>query len=84
MSIKALNAIQWVPGAGHEAIAQWMDLLKHIQNDGRKALLIEITPDEAECVIRNLSPEGLAVGMRCKDGAQAEKIITLFEKWGAS
>jgi hypothetical protein len=83
MSIKALNAVQWVPGAGHEAIAQWFDLLKHIQKNGRKALLIEISPDEAGQVIRNLSPEGLAVSIRCKDRSQAEKLISLFEKWCA-
>ena len=81
MSIPELNAIQWVPGAGHTDIYQWVDLLQHIQKDGKKALLIQIAPSEADDVIKNLSPKGLAVSMWGETHDEVLQALEKFEKW---
>lgn len=58
LGIKELDAVQWVPGAGHEGYARWAPVYQRIQNAG-KALQLSITLDELPMVFETLRPEGV-------------------------
>ncbi|MHB9034172.1 MAG: hypothetical protein ACYC6L_14125 [Anaerolineae bacterium] len=79
-----IDAVQWVPGAGQEAIAQWFPLLHKIQRAG-KSLLIYLRPAELPAVLaalraRELRPEGLAMDIWCRDEAEARECLKLVER----
>lgn len=74
LGIKELQAVQWVPGAAHEEIGQWMPLLKHIQQKG-KAIWISCEPGEIDSVLRELSPCGLCITTSCPSQDAAERLL---------
>lgn len=55
-SIEALDVIQWTPGAAHEPMIGWMDLLKDIQSRG-KGLYIGTSAEELKIYCKELRPE---------------------------
>ncbi|MDH7601275.1 MAG: hypothetical protein QHI38_03920 [Armatimonadota bacterium] len=55
LSIKEIQAIQWVPGAGNAPLIQWMDLLKRIQDAG-KSVYVGCTAEELPVYHRELAP----------------------------
>ena len=73
LGIRELHGIQWVPGAGHEAIAQWLPILGRIQSAG-KALLISIEPEELPFVLKELKPEGLCLSLWADSEATAQRL----------
>ncbi len=81
LSIPELHAVQWVPGAGNEGFARWVQVYQRIQRAG-KSIIVYCTVDELELVKQTLKPQGLAVsitGVASREmGAQ---ILKDFEKW---
>jgi hypothetical protein len=81
LSIRELNAIQWVYGAGNGPASRWMHVYKKCQAAG-KGLQIGIALDEVDTFIRELRPEGLFIsldGTYTRDGALAA--IEKIAKW---
>ena len=62
LRIKKLKAVQWVPGAGNEEIAQWYPLLKRILDAG-KSIQIYATAQEVGDIVRNLGTRGVLVSL---------------------
>ncbi len=58
LAIPALNAVQWVFGAGNEGFDRWVDVYRRIQAAG-KGVEVICTFDELDAVMETLSPGGL-------------------------
>jgi hypothetical protein len=81
MSIPGVHAIQWVPGAGHEELAQWIPLLKRIRAGG-KSVLVYCTVKELDLVFENLRPEGVWIQPNgVADEETAAYVLRRVEKW---
>ncbi len=83
LSIPRLNAIQWVPGAGHEELAQWIPLLKRIRSGG-KSVMVYCRISELDLVFDNFRPEGIwLLPSDVDDGETARAVLRRVEKWKA-
>lgn len=58
LGIERLKAIQWQPGAGHERLADWYELLERVL-DGGKSLQVYATADEIEPLHRAIGGTGV-------------------------
>ena len=76
LELPALNAIQWIPGAGRGSLRQWVPLLKRIQ-DGGKSVLCYPGPDDVETLMRQLRPEGLGICCTARDEDEAKALERL-------
>ncbi len=56
LSIPAIQAIQWVPGAGNAPLIEWIDLLKRIQEAG-KSVYVGCTAEELPIFHKELAPD---------------------------
>jgi hypothetical protein len=74
LDIQELHGIQWVPGAGKEPIAQWIPMLKTIQQAG-KSLWISINANELALVLRELAPEGLCITIDAENEDEAQRLL---------
>ena len=60
LEIDKLKAIQWVPGAGKEEIAQWIPLIRKVLDSG-KSIQIFARADEVETVVQQVGCKGLLI-----------------------
>ncbi|MCK9222813.1 MAG: hypothetical protein M0Q40_09390 [Limnochordia bacterium] len=58
LGIPELDAVQWVPGAGHEGYAQWVAVYQRIQQV-QKGIQLDIDIEELPMVFETLRPEGV-------------------------
>lgn len=58
LSIRELDAVQWVFGAGNEDYARWVDVYRRIQTAG-KGVEVICALQEVDQVMETLSPQGL-------------------------
>lgn len=81
LSIPTLNAIQWVPGAGHEELPQWIPLLKRIR-DGGKSVMIYCAVAELDLVFEEFRPEGVwIVPIDVRNEETARAVLSRVEAW---
>jgi hypothetical protein len=76
LTIKELNAIQWVFGAGHGRASDWIHIYKKCQAAG-KGLQIGLGVDELDFLMENLHPEGLWISL---GGIQSREHFDTIEK----
>ena len=74
LELDTLDGIQWVPGAGAKPMAEWMDLLKRIQDAG-KLLVVGCKADEVDALLAALRPEGVFLRTQCKTPAEADGLV---------
>ncbi len=74
LSLPELHAIQWVPGAGREEIAQWIPLIQQVQAAG-KSIAIYVQPEEIPSLLRECKPEGLFINTTCASEDEARRVI---------
>jgi len=80
LRIPELNAVQWVPGAGKNAVLQWAPLIKKIQKS-RKAVLVYATPDEIPPLLDEVrNPEGLCISVWCANEKQAHELFEYVDR----
>ena len=60
LNISKLKAIQWQPGAGHESIDQWTDLIIKMLNAG-KSVQVYAQAKEVETLVDKVGAKGLLV-----------------------
>jgi hypothetical protein len=77
LQITRLKAIQWVPGAGHEAVPQWYDLIRRILAAG-KSVEVFARPDEVDDLVRQVGPRGLL--LHC-GGVHPDEAARLLERY---
>ena len=81
LKISALNAVQWVPGAGNEQVLPWMDVFKKVIKGGKSITAVPSTKEELQFLMDNLPAQGLCLQMWAKDESEAEDILRKVEKW---
>ena len=78
LGLPELHAIQWVPGAGREAIAQWIPLIQRVQA-AHKGIAIYVQPEEIPGLLKECRPEGLFINTTCRSEDEARKVIEMVE-----
>ena len=76
--IPELDAIQWVPGAGREAIMQWVPLIRRIQAGG-KSICLSATPEEIEPLLQEIRHQGVCIRTHCESETEAQELMRLVE-----
>ena len=74
LGLPDLQAIQWLPGAGREAIAQWIPLIQHVQAAG-KGIAVYVQPEEIPLLLHECKPEGLFINTTCQSEDQARRVV---------
>jgi len=80
LEIEALDAIQYVIGAGKEPASRWMHVFKKAQ-DGGKSLHISTTIDDIEPFMAELKPEGVMLSLWAPSIAEGEAVIRRIAGW---
>lgn len=60
LSIKKIDAIQWVPGAGNGSHTEWLNILKKIKDSGKGLIIYPDNADEIKIFHKELGPERIA------------------------
>ena len=83
LSIKELDAVQWVFGAGNEGFQRWVGVYQKIQAAG-KGIQVNCEVSEIDQVMETLSPRGLYLNVSgVPDRATGLEMIVKLEKWCA-
>jgi len=73
LSIKELDAVQWVPGAGNEGLEKWIPVYQKIQSAGKAIVVYDVNLSNLDLLFENLRPEGLWIdgigGVKTKEDA---------------
>jgi hypothetical protein len=82
LSIKKIDVIQWVPGAGRPKMwtPEWLDILKRCQKAGKGLQIYDLTIDEAKSVHRQLVPAGLVYCVSASTVGEVEEFCRWLEK----
>lgn len=81
LTIKELNVIQWVYGAGHGRASDWMPVYKKCQAAG-KGLQLGLAPDEIDFFMENLRPEGLWIGLHgVSTREEGDALVQRLARW---
>ncbi len=81
LGIEELNAIQWVYGAGNGRASDWIPVYQRCQA-ADKGIQLEVEPDELECIIENLEPEGVWLHVSdIRNQEEAEAVLDRVRKW---
>ena len=83
LSLDNLQAIQWVPGAGHGPQTDWLDLLRRIRQAGKSLHLYCETPAEAVQLVEELGPRGVLVQTWTRTQDEAERLVRDIERASA-
>ncbi len=59
LAIDAIDAVQWVPGAGQKPMWQWTEVLQKIQKAEKKIQVWDITCEEVKSIHKELKPDGV-------------------------
>lgn len=76
LAVPEIQAIQWVPGAGREAILQWVPVIRRIQQAG-KGVQVWAGPHEIPALLEQVSARGLCI---CAWGYNSEAEARELEK----
>ena len=80
LSIKQIDAIQWVPGAGQPRTIEWMDLLKKIQKSGKGLWLYDWTVQEIKEHFKELKPEGVLFDTWVNNREEGEELLEYLKR----
>ncbi len=82
LAIPEIHAIQWVPGAGQDHWARWIEVYQRIQA-ARKAFCLTVDVHELDDVMAVLSPEGAWLTVNgIMDVEMADEALRRIESWG--
>jgi len=74
LSIKKIDAIQWVPGGGNKSHIEWMELFKKIKNAGKSLIIYPQSIEEIKIFHKELGPEKVVYEFNFKNLKEAEDI----------
>ena len=77
LGIEKLRAIQWVPGAGHEGVTQWYELIRRILAGG-KSVEVFAHPDEIDDLVKNVGTRGLLIATHVASQEEAERLLEKY------
>jgi hypothetical protein len=79
LSLPEIDAIQWVPGAGHEAILQWVPLIRRVQQ-ADKSILVQAEPAEIPALLDKVPSRGLCISTSCLSDHEARELLDYVER----
>ncbi len=81
LSIKEIDAIQWVQGAGNNnPIEQWKPLIRKIQSAG-KSVVVYLQPGELTGFISDMKPEGIMLSIPSSGQEPEQRMLKQISKW---
>jgi hypothetical protein len=81
LAIDELNAIQWVYGAGNGRASDWIPVYQRCQT-ANKGIQLEAEPDELECIIENLHPQGVWLHVsNIHNRDEAKTVLNRIRRW---
>ncbi|MBI4245440.1 MAG: hypothetical protein HY606_15230 [Planctomycetes bacterium] len=80
LSVKRIDAIQWVPGAGSRPHIEWLDVLKKIKGSGKGLIIYPEDADEIKIFHKELGPERIAYQIDFRTMEEMESIRNWLEK----
>jgi hypothetical protein len=81
LGIRELDAVQWVPGAGREGFAKWVNVYQKIQAAG-KSIIVYCDVDELPLLMQTLKPGGLALSIKgMLNSGMAANILSNLQTW---
>ena len=83
LDIPDLDAIQWVPGAGNEGFARWIDVYQRIQAAKKGMQILSVRFDELPFLFEHLRPEGVFISSvpGVSSISEAETVMKRLERW---
>ncbi len=74
LALEDLDGIQWQPGAAGGSMLNWVDLLRRVQ-DGGKRLVVGCAAGEVKGLLSRLSPAGLLITTGCASPDEADALV---------
>ena len=88
LEIPEIHAIQWVPGAGYDYWADWIEVYRRIQGKGKALQILSIPANDLPHLFEALRPEGVWIshvsGITNRDEAQAAVALATILRAGAT
>ena len=82
LEINEINAVQWVPGAGHDDPKRWLHVYKRILSAGKSVQILNVKPQDLPFLMENLPPKGVWLYMTgIEDKYSADEVMKLVNKW---
>ena len=83
LEIPEIQAIQWVPGAGRDHWADWIEVYQRIQNKGKAMQIFCVAASELSRLFESLRPEGVWIShvSGIESEQEAEAALGLISKW---
>ena len=83
LEIPEIHAIQWVPGAGHDYWADWVDVYQRIQNKNRALQILSVPARDLHLLFGALHPEGVWISSvsGIRDREEAATALRQIEQW---
>ncbi len=82
LDVPEIHAIQWVPGAGHDYWADWIEVYQRMQSR-KKAFCLSLPADDLNLLFENLSPKGVWISSvsGISNKQEAEAALRKIVKW---
>jgi hypothetical protein len=82
LSIKSLNAVQWIWGAGHGTVTDWIDVFKKIQTAGKGVQIFNVCPEHLDVLMEQLRPEGIWMQISgIQTVEEGESVLKKISRW---
>jgi hypothetical protein len=79
LDVPEIQAIQWVPGDGHEAVLQWVPLIRRIQKAG-KGVQVCARPEDVPGLLNEVSARGLCIVTTCDSEQEARDLLDVASR----
>jgi len=80
LSIKAIDAIQWVPGDGQKPMREWIDVLQRCQAAGKAVQVYGVNPEHVRQLHRILKPEKTVYCVEAEHPDRINELLYWLEK----
>jgi 5-methyltetrahydrofolate--homocysteine methyltransferase len=75
LSIKKIDAIQWVPGEGNKLHIYWIDLFKRIKEAGKRVIIYPQSVDEVKVFHKELGPENVVYQLDLRSLEEGKRLV---------
>jgi len=84
LEIPEIHAVQWVPGAGQEYWADWIEVYQRIQNKNKAMQILSVPAKDLDHLFDVLRPEGVWISnlTGITNETEAETALKKIVRWG--
>jgi hypothetical protein len=80
LSLKGIDVIQWVSGAGQPEMHTWLDVLRKCQAAGKGLQIYGVNAEQIKQLTRELKPEGLVYCFGAESPKEVDELSSWLEK----